>query len=142
MRFVKEQVTNILTTKKERQMANKKALIVDDSATMRNMIKAVMTEMGFDIVTAQDGAKAVKSAGTDKFDIVVTDINMPNMDGIELIRVLRDTDSMKFTPILVITTEGGDNVKKAGKEAGASGWIVKPFNPDTVKRAVTKLCGS
>ena len=123
-------------------MANKKALIVDDSATMRNMIKAVMTEMGFDIVTAQDGAKAVKSAGTDKFDIVVTDINMPNMDGIELIRVLRDTDSMKFTPILVITTEGGDNVKKAGKEAGASGWIVKPFNPDTVKRAVTKLCGS
>jgi two-component system chemotaxis response regulator CheY len=123
-------------------MATKTALIVDDSATMRNMIKAVMTEMGFEIVTAQDGAKAVKAAGSDSFDIVITDINMPNMDGIELIRVLRDTENMKYTPILVITTEGGDNVKAAGKEAGASGWIVKPFNPDTVKRAVTKLCGN
>lgn len=122
-------------------MAAKRALIVDDSATMRNMIKAVMTDMGFDIITAQDGVKAVKAASDEKFDVVITDINMPNMDGIELIRVLRETENMKYTPILVITTEGGDNVKSAGKQAGASGWIVKPFNPDTLQRAINKLCG-
>ena len=119
----------------------KKVLIVDDSATMRNMIKAVMIEMNHEVVTAQDGAKAVRAAQDAGFDIIITDINMPNMDGIELIRVLRDTENTKYTPILVITTEGGDNVKQAGKDAGASGWIVKPFNPDTLKKAVNKLCG-
>ncbi len=122
-------------------MTTKHALIVDDSATMRNMIKAVVADMGFDVTTAQDGEKAFRFAQGQAFDIVITDINMPNMDGIELIRVLRETETMKYTPILVITTEGGDNVKQAGKAAGASGWIVKPFNPETLTRAVAKLCG-
>lgn len=122
-------------------MTTKHALIVDDSATMRNMIKAVVVDMGFDVTTAQDGEKAFRFAQSQTFDIVITDINMPNMDGIELIRVLRETETMKYTPILVITTEGGDNVKQAGKAAGASGWIVKPFNPETLTRAVAKLCG-
>ena len=122
-------------------MTTKTVLIVDDSATMRNMIKAVATEMGFEIHTAQDGEKAYRMCEHQKFDIVITDINMPNMDGIELIRLLRESENAKYTPILVITTEGGDNVKQAGKAAGASGWIVKPFNPDTLKRAVAKLCG-
>jgi two-component system chemotaxis response regulator CheY len=122
-------------------MTTKHALIVDDSATMRNMIKAVVVDMGFDVTTAQDGEKAFRFAQSQAFDIVITDINMPNMDGIELIRVLRETETMKYTPILVITTEGGDNVKQAGKAAGASGWIVKPFNPETLTRAVAKLCG-
>jgi len=122
-------------------MTGKHALIVDDSATMRNMIKAVVVDMGFEVTTAQDGEKAFRSAQAQTFDIVITDINMPNMDGIELIRVLRETENMKYTPILVITTEGGDNVKAAGKAAGASGWIVKPFNPETLSRAVAKLCG-
>jgi two-component system chemotaxis response regulator CheY len=122
-------------------MTTKHALIVDDSATMRNMIKAVVADMGFDVTTAQDGEKAFRFAQSQAFDIVITDINMPNMDGIELIRVLRETETMKYTPILVITTEGGDNVKQAGKAAGASGWIVKPFNPETLTRAVAKLCG-
>lgn len=119
----------------------KTALIVDDSATMRNMIKATMQDMGFDTETASDGEKAFKLAKNHKYDIVITDINMPNMDGIELIRVLRDSENSKYCPILVISTEGGDNVKQAGKEAGASGWIVKPFNPDTLNKAVSKLCG-
>lgn len=122
-------------------MSAKSALIVDDSATMRNMIKAVVSEMGFEIHTAQDGEKAFRLAESQRFDVVITDINMPNMDGIELIRMLRESENAKYTPILVITTEGGDNVKQAGKAAGASGWIVKPFNPDTLKRAVSKLCG-
>lgn len=119
----------------------KHCLIVDDSPTMRNMIKATVNEMGFEAATAQDGEKALKSVQAQKFDIIITDINMPNMDGIELIRHLRNQDGTKFTPILVITTEGGDNVKAAGKEAGASGWIVKPFNPDTLRKAIAKLCG-
>lgn len=122
-------------------MSAKQALIVDDSATMRNMIKAVIVEMGFQCITAQDGEKAFRACETQRFDIIITDINMPNIDGIELIRMLRESEHSKFTPILVITTEGGDNVKNAGKVAGASGWIVKPFNPDTLKRAVAKLCG-
>ncbi len=122
-------------------MSIKHALIVDDSATMRNMIKAVVSEMGFTCITAQDGEKAFRQAESQRYDVIVTDINMPNIDGIELIRMLRASEHSKFTPILVITTEGGDNVKAAGKEAGASGWIVKPFNPDTLKRAIAKLCG-
>lgn len=119
----------------------KTALVVDDSATMRNMIKASMLDMGFTTDTAQDGEKAYRLAQSQSYDIIVTDINMPNMDGIELIRLLRDSETSKFTPILVISTEGGDSVKQAGKQAGASGWIVKPFNPETLTRAVTKLCG-
>ncbi len=119
----------------------KKALIVDDSPTMRNMLKAAMQEEGFDCTTAQDGEKALKAARTEKFDVILTDINMPNMDGIELIRQLRTQDNTKFTPILVISTESGENVKQAGKAAGASGWMVKPFHPDTLAKAVRKICG-
>ena len=122
-------------------MAVKNALIVDDSATMRNMVKAVVSEMNLQCMTAQDGEKAFRLCESQRFDIIITDINMPNMDGIELIRLLRESEHSKFTPILVITTEGGENVKSAGKVAGASGWIVKPFNPETLKRAVAKLCG-
>lgn len=120
-------------------MSAKQMLIVDDSATMRNMIKAVVQEMGHQCHTAQDGEKAFKLCQAQQFDLIITDINMPNMDGIELIRLIRE--SHNATPILVITTEGGENVKQAGKAAGASGWIVKPFNPDTLKRAISKLCG-
>jgi two-component system, chemotaxis family, chemotaxis protein CheY len=117
------------------------SLVVDDSATMRNMIKATMKDMGFEVHTAQDGEKALKSSASNKYDIILTDINMPNMDGIELIRMLRGDGLNKTVPILVITTESGDSAKNAGREAGANGWIVKPFNPDTLSRAVGKLCG-
>lgn len=118
----------------------KKVLVVDDSPTMRNMLKAAMQEQGFDVEMAEDGLDAIKVSAEKKWDLVITDINMPNMDGIELIRELRKTEQCKFTPILVITTEGGDNAKKAGKDAGASGWMTKPFSPDTLAKAVKKLC--
>lgn len=117
----------------------KSALIVDDSATMRNMIKTVIDDMGFECITAQDGEKALKILGERVVDVIVTDVNMPNMDGIELIKNLREQKNSKYTPILVITTEGGTNVKEAGKKAGASGWIVKPFSPEVLQNAVTKL---
>lgn len=120
----------------------RQALIVDDSATMRNMLKAAMRDEGFEVVTAQDGVKALKAAKSSPFDIIITDINMPNMDGIELIRLLRETDQCKFTPILVVTTEGGDAAKQAGRQVGASGWMVKPFKPEVLSSAVRKLCGN
>ena len=83
--------------------------------------------------------KALKILGERTVDLIITDINMPNMDGIELIKHLRAQKNSKYTPILVITTEGGTNVKEAGKSAGASGWILKPFSPDILEKAVTKL---
>ncbi len=116
------------------------ALVVDDSPTMRAMIKAVMDELGFDCLSAQDGQKAIKFLGEKTVDIIITDINMPNMDGITLIQELRKQNNSKFTPILVISTEGGSDIKSSGKIAGASGWIEKPFQPEALKNAVTKLC--
>lgn len=118
----------------------KNALIVDDSYTMRNMVSLTLKDANFNVKTAEDGVDALKVVDTDAFDVVITDINMPNMDGIELIRRLRKQPKFKYTPILVLTTEGGDEMKKAGKEAGATGWIVKPFNPETLMGAVNKVC--
>jgi two-component system chemotaxis response regulator CheY len=115
------------------------ALVVDDSATMRQMIKATIAEIGFESITAQDGEKALKILGDRTVDIIITDINMPNMDGLQLIGELRKGKNSKYTPILVITTEGGQSVKDAGKAAGASGWIVKPFDPQALINAVSKL---
>jgi two-component system chemotaxis response regulator CheY len=120
---------------------DKHALVVDDSVTMQNMVSMALKEIGFEVTTAADGVEAVTKTESAKFNIVITDINMPNMDGIELIRHLRGTDNCKSIPILVLTTESGDNAKSAGKSAGASGWIVKPFNPGVLKSAVSKLCG-
>jgi len=94
------------------------------------------------VVEAGDGEEALSAVDkSDKFDVVITDINMPNMNGIELIRKLRSDVKFKFTPILVLTTEGGDDKKDEGKQAGATGWIVKPFNPDVLLSAVEKVCG-
>jgi len=117
------------------------ALIVDDSKTMCEMVSVKLKEMGFETVVAFDGNQAIEKVESQKFDIIITDINMPNMDGIELIRYLREEGGCKFTPILVLTTEGGDAAKQKGKEAGATGWIVKPFKPPVLEAAVTKVCG-
>jgi two-component system chemotaxis response regulator CheY len=119
---------------------SKSVLIVDDSITMRNMLSLAMKEMGFDVITASDGVDASEKAQTGNFSIIITDINMPNMDGIELIKHLREMEQYKVVPILVLTTESGDNAKTAGRNAGASGWIVKPFNPNVLRAAINKLC--
>ena len=118
----------------------KTALIVDDSRTMRQMVAFTLTNAGFTVIEAEDGKDAVNkvSAGT-KLDIVVTDLNMPEMDGITLIKELRRLTAYKFTPILMLTTESAIDKKKEGKEAGATGWIVKPFNPPQLLDAVSKL---
>lgn len=121
-------------------MSTKKALIVDDSVTMRNMVTMALQEDGFEVVSAEDGVDALKKASGASFDVIITDINMPNMNGIELIKELRANSGFRFTPILVLTTEGGEEKKKEGKEAGATGWIVKPFNPQILLATVGKVC--
>ncbi|HEX5544040.1 MAG TPA: response regulator [Nitrospira sp.] len=118
----------------------KTALIVDDSPTMRQMVAFTLTNAGFTVVEAQDGKDAVnKVAGGGKMDIVVTDLNMPEMDGIALIKELRKLSSFRFTPILMLTTESAAEKKQAGKEAGATGWIVKPFNPEILLKTIAKV---
>jgi two-component system, chemotaxis family, chemotaxis protein CheY len=119
---------------------SKTALIVDDSCTMRQMVAFTLTNAGFTVVEAENGKDAVRkvSCGA-KMDIVVTDLNMPEMDGIALIKELRKLATFKFTPILMLTTESAMEKKKEGKEAGATGWIVKPFNPDVLLKTIAKV---
>lgn len=119
---------------------NRTALIVDDSRTMRQMVAFTLTNAGFTVIEAEDGKDAVKKvSGGVKMDIVVTDLNMPEMDGITLIKELRKMNTFKFTPILMLTTESTVEKKKEGKEAGATGWIVKPFNPDVLLKTIAKV---
>ncbi|MGH9930130.1 MAG: response regulator [Pyrinomonadaceae bacterium] len=119
---------------------SKTALVVDDSPTMRQMVALTLTNAGFQVVEAEHGKDAVaKVAGGRKMDIVVTDLNMPEMDGISLIKELRKMAAFKFTPILMLTTESAQDKKQAGKEAGATGWIVKPFNPELMLKVIAKL---
>ena len=116
-------------------------LAVDDSASMRQMVSFTLKGAGFNVVEAVDGVDALNKAKTQKFDCVVTDVNMPNKDGITLIRDLRALPDFKFIPMLMLTTESGMDKKQAGKAAGATGWIVKPFNPDQLLKTVKKVLG-
>lgn len=115
-------------------------LIVDDSKTMRDMVTLTLTGADFQVVQAGDGNEAVGwlSNGS-KPALVVTDLNMPGMDGISLIKEIRKMPALKFTPILMLTTESSDEKKAAGKSAGATGWIVKPFNPEQFLKIVKKV---
>jgi two-component system chemotaxis response regulator CheY len=118
----------------------KKALTVDDSKTMREMVAFSLKSAGFDVLEAEDGRAALQCLGGQKVDVIITDLNMPNMDGIELIRQLRADAAYRFTPILMLTTESDGAKKTLGKEAGATGWLVKPFNPDKLIETVRKVC--
>jgi two-component system, chemotaxis family, chemotaxis protein CheY len=104
-------------------------LAVDDSPSMRDMVRIALTGAGFEVTQAADGQQALDLARKSEFDLVLSDVNMPVMDGIELIRALRAESSYRHTPILMLTTEGSADRKREGKEAGATGWIVKPFDP-------------
>jgi two-component system chemotaxis response regulator CheY len=118
----------------------KQILIVDDSATMRQMVSFTLTSAGFDVVEAGDGKEAVgKLNGGAKPNLVITDLNMPNMDGISLIKAVRAMPSFKFTPVLMLTTESDEGKKKEGQAAGATGWIVKPFNPEQMLKVIAKV---
>ena len=104
-------------------------LTVDDSTSMRQMVKATLLSAGYDVVEAADGQEALEYARENPVDLVITDVNMPRMDGITLVSELRSLPSYRLTPVLLLTTESSMDKKMEGKKAGATGWIVKPFNP-------------
>jgi two-component system chemotaxis response regulator CheY len=114
-------------------------LAVDDSASMRQMVSFTLKGAGYDVVEAADGVEALSIAKTRSVNLVITDVNMPNMDGISLIRELRALPTYKFTPLLMLTTESSADKKQQGKAAGATGWIVKPFNPEQLLNTVKKV---
>jgi two-component system chemotaxis response regulator CheY len=116
-------------------------LAVDDSASMRQMVSFTLKGAGYTVVEAVDGLDALNKAKAQTFDCIVTDVNMPNKDGIALIKDLRALPNYKFTPMLMLTTESGMDKKQQGKEAGATGWIVKPFNPDQLLKTIQKVMG-
>ncbi len=114
-----------------------KILIVDDSNMLRDMVKYALNEGGYpDVVEAVDGVDGLAKAKATQFDLIVSDINMPNMNGFELIAELRKLPVYASTPILTLTTEKTDDMKAKGKEVGATGWIVKPFVPEQLLKAV------
>jgi two-component system chemotaxis response regulator CheY len=116
-------------------------LTVDDSASMRQMVDFTLKAAGFEVTQAIDGRDGLEKAKASSFELVITDVHMPNMDGISLIRELRKLPAFRFTPILLLTTESAPEKKAEGKSAGATGWIVKPFNPTQLVATVQKVLG-
>ena len=116
---------------------NIKILYVDDSSTIREMVESSLIEIGYmDIQGAEDGIEALHLTQEEEYDLVITDINMPNMDGIELIQRLRDKLDYMSIPIMVLTTEWSREMKDKGKQVGATSWIVKPFDTALLHRAI------
>jgi two-component system chemotaxis response regulator CheY len=114
-------------------------LAVDDSASMRKMVSFTLTGAGFHVVEAVDGQDAFEKAQTHNIDLVLTDQNMPRLDGLGLTKKLRDHPKFKTTPILILTTESSDQMKQAGRSAGATGWLVKPFDPGRLIEVIQKV---
>ena len=115
-------------------------LAVDDSKTMRSMVQFTLSNAGFDVLEAEDGQAAVEVLANHSVDLIITDINMPRMNGIELVRHVRADAKHRSTPILILTTESLAELKDEGKQAGATGWIVKPFVSETLLKLVNKVC--
>lgn len=117
----------------------KRILAVDDSASVRQMISFTLRKAGYEVGEAIDGLDGITKAAESKFDMIITDLNMPRMDGIQMIAALRTKSAYLFTPILMLTTESEPEKKEAGRKAGATGWIVKPFNVDQLLAVMQKL---
>jgi two-component system chemotaxis response regulator CheY len=120
-------------------MTMRSILAVDDSASMRQMVSFTLRSSGYDVIEAVDGQDALDKLGDRQVDLVLTDQNMPRMDGLTLIRALRERDRFRRTPILVLTTESSDEMKQAGRAAGATGWMVKPFDPARLLEVIGKV---
>ena len=123
-------------------MSAQTILIVDDSMMMRTMVRGALEADHHHVVEAPDGRAALRTLEAARPDLVITDVNMPEMDGLSLVRALREQGRHRFTPILVLTTEGSDAMKQRGREAGATGWLVKPFNPDQLRQVVRRVMKS
>lgn len=116
-----------------------KILVVDDSTSMRQMISFTLKGAGYEVVEANDGQTGLLEAKKGRYDLVFTDVNMPGMDGLAFTAELRKLPDYKFTPILVLTTEAGTDKKMEGKKAGATGWLVKPFNPEQLLKTAARV---
>ena len=108
----------------------KRIMTVDDSATIRQMVTLTLRDAGYEVIAAVDGRDALEQLARQPVDMIITDLNMPNLDGVGLIREVRQQPANRFIPIIMLTTESADSKKQEGKAAGASGWIVKPFKPE------------
>ncbi len=117
----------------------KTILIVDDSSVVRMSLSYLLKENGFNVLEGVDGVDGVAKSSGVNIDLVITDINMPNMNGIDLIKKLRAQDSTRYVPILVLTTESANDMLEKGKAAGATGWIVKPFTNEGLLNTVKKV---
>jgi two-component system chemotaxis response regulator CheY len=119
----------------------KKVLVVDDSSAIRKSVTFILDQAGYSVVAAEDGVDALSKVDGASFDLIVTDVNMPNLDGIGLTRKLREQPAYKYTPIVVLTTESQGSKMEEGKAAGATGWIVKPFDAEKLLSVVKRLVG-
>ncbi|TWA69173.1 two-component system chemotaxis response regulator CheY [Azospirillum brasilense] len=118
----------------------KTILTVDDSKTIRDMVAFTLRNAGYGVTEAVDGTAGLAEVNRQKFDCIITDLNMPGMDGLALTRAIRGSAFNRATPVLLLTTEADPAKKTAGREAGATGWLVKPFNPDKLVETVKKVC--
>ncbi len=117
----------------------KTVLIVDDSASLRQVVNLTLQSAGYDVIEACDGKDALIKLDGKKVHLIISDVNMPNMDGISLVREVKKHPTYKFTPIIMLTTESGENRKQEGQAAVAKAWVVKPFQPQQMLAAVSKL---
>ena len=120
-------------------MSNKTILIVDDSSTLRQVVRIALTGVGYEVIEACDGKDALGKLTGQKIHLVISDVNMPNMDGITFVQELKKLPAYRFVPVIMLTTEAGETKKKEGQSAGAKAWVVKPFQPSQMLDAVAKL---
>jgi len=120
----------------------KRLMTVDDSQTVRQALEMILTEAGYEVVEAVDGLDALGKWEECPVDMLITDLHMPNLNGIELIKKIRQKPGSKFVPIIMLTSESQPEMKEEGKKAGASGWIVKPFSPEQLLEIVKMVCPS
>ncbi|MCB1906907.1 MAG: response regulator [Rhodocyclaceae bacterium] len=117
----------------------KTLMVVDDSASIRQVVGLALRGAGYEVIEACDGKDALSKLTGQKINLIISDVNMPNMDGITLVKEVKKLSAYKFTPIMMLTTESQDDKKMAGKAAGAKAWVVKPFQPPQLLDAVAKL---
>lgn len=126
---------------KEIKHMSRTILAVDDSASIRMMLSFTLRENGYRVIEARDGREGLAKLKGEEVDMVITDLNMPEMDGIGLIKGVRENPSSRFTPVIMLTTESQDQRKQEARAAGATGWITKPFRPEQLLAVVKKVIG-
>jgi two-component system chemotaxis response regulator CheY len=118
---------------------SKTILVVDDSASIRQVVGIALRGAGYTVLEAVDGRDALAKLDGQKINLVISDVNMPNMDGISFVKEMKQKPNYKFTPVIMLTTEGAEEKKKEGQAAGAKAWVVKPFKPEQMLQAVSML---